>query len=488
MDLGEEKKISIQDYLNMYDSQLPEFSKMCVVTGMLGGRIEAQNCDAVWKAVKKWPNKIQKKLHERLKIIEKLDDPQFKTDPETHMFILNGNELQIVEELLGVSSVLGIDIDGPDEENAINKDAIEHVVEEFNSSANIERHQIDLYYIGVNELIKSNIQSLHNVGLVSTGGLGNPLISQNDARGLLLLLPSSKQFFKECQETKMSLTEILQADDLFNFIDDDDKKDDKLEGLKKVFDVDGNHYGDSNMIEYGDLLLERNDVLDDLVYAKKAVQFYYKQLPIWIKGTMGKPMLSFAYKLLKKYDRLGNEDNFKALQKYVAECTENILGTEEINSAMENISTFLQGCDSINPSTTDDFIKNVDAMIVFLEGNGIVEKSKSNESHDNFGFDDSLSRISVNKFSEINVDKWDVCFEALKFFFSNFFTDFDVWRNSASAEQRIKSSRFIDQFKTKQVKVNIKNDNTESKSISVFDLLKKEIPMLVPKLEDENIK
>ena len=176
------------------------------------------------------------------------------------------------------------------------------------------------------------------------------------------------------------------------------------------------------------------------------------------------------------------------LKECVAKCTKDILGTKKTKPAMENISAFLQRCDSIDPGMTDDFIEDVNAMIVFLEDNGIVEKSKSNESHDYVGFDNSGSRIPFNQFNQINVDKWDAFCEAIKFFFSNFFTDFDVWRNSASAEQRIKSSRFIDQFKTKQVKVNIKNDNTESKSISVFDLLKKEIPMLVPKLEDENIK
>ena len=61
MNVGEEEKISIQEYLDMYKTQLPEFGKVDVNQGFLHGKIKvrANNCDDVWKADEKWPTKIQ---------------------------------------------------------------------------------------------------------------------------------------------------------------------------------------------------------------------------------------------------------------------------------------------------------------------------------------------------------------------------------------------------------------------------------------------
>ena len=366
MDLGEEKKISIQDYLNMYDSQLPEFSKMCVVTGMLGGRIEAQNCDAVWKAVKKWPNKIQKKLHERLKIIEKLGgETPFK---ENHTDEEYKSKLSVFEELLALNHLLELGYLREDQKPTPKK--MNQIAESYEPE-NIKINSIDTEPKSLDLIVGVVIKNFHKIGLIGSSGSGNPLMSPDNAKNLLLLLPSSKELFKECQETKMSLEEILTADDLFDFLEGE-----KFKDLKEVVDSkDIKNFNELNnaekMDKFGDLLLKRGDVLNDFDKAKKALEVYYKHLPELIndltnvdnkdkinknkEGVQVKPMLSFAYKLLKKYDQKDKE-NFKVIQECVFEHTKNILETAKIEQTMRNISKFIEKCDNIQPNDIANMI------------------------------------------------------------------------------------------------------------------------------------
>ena len=145
-----------------------------------------------------------------------------------------------------------------------------------------------------------------------------------------------------------------------------------------------------------------------------------------------------------------------------------------------NVINFLSNANNDN----DDIVDAIRKVLDFFYRNGIIADVKN--SIYNSGFDPQ--DLDLEKFSDIGVDKWDIFCETVKFFFSNFFTSFDVWKKSASAEQRVKSSRFINQFKNNKVQVNLGNNAIDSKS--VFDLLK-ELPMLAPQpkdIENENTK
>ncbi|MBQ9491404.1 MAG: hypothetical protein IJU86_01315, partial [Firmicutes bacterium] len=288
-------------------------------------------------------------------------------------------------------------------------------------------------------------------------------ISEEQAEKIIMALPS---FDNLVEKRKMSLEQILNADDLFDFVGED-----KLKDLEKVFDIwISPTLNADKMDKLGDLLLQRKDVLNNFGNAKKTLEFYYKHLPNLINKQIGtntsnlyaKPVLSFAYKLLQHYDKnikngtiKDGNNSFVELQKCVAECTKDIWRNAGVN--MNNISEFVNMYETGNTPDFDslqDIDEDLNKMIHFFSKNKIIT--------------DDISNIHVDKLSNINVSGFAKFLEAVKFFFSHPILFF---QKNNKAEHRVKLKNIIDPAKNIRAKVNL-NSFSNQNQVGIFDLLK----------------
>ena len=318
-----------------------------------------------------------------------------------------------------------------------------------------------------NKFIELIINKLIEEDILPEGTqLGNE-INEETAEKIIMALPS---FDNLVEKRKMNLEQILKSDDLFDFVGED-----KLKDLEKVFDVwtyspEFKNLNADKMDELGDLLLKREDVLNDFDKAKKALEFYYKHLPNLINKQIGtntnnlyaKPVLSFAYKLLQHYDKnikngtVQNVDNSLAeLEKCVAECTKDICRNAGVN--MDNISKFVNMYETGNTQDFDslqDIDEDLNKMINFFSKNKIIT--------------DDISNIHIDQLSNINVSGAAKFWEAVKFFFRHPILFF---QENNKAEHRVKLKNIIDPAKNIRAKVNL-NSLSNQNQAGIFDLLK----------------
>ena len=341
------------------------------------------------------------------------------------------------------------------------------IEEQLKIYKNANGQSIDFIDLIINQSRQQIINKLIEEDILPEGTqLGNE-INEETAEKIIMALPS---FDNLVEKRKMNLEQILKSDDLFDFVGED-----KLKDLEKVFDVwtyspEFKNLNADKMDELGDLLLKREDVLNDFDKAKKALEFYYKHLPNLINKQIGtntnnlyaKPVLSFAYKLLQHYDKnikngtVQNVDNSLAeLEKCVAECTKDICRNAGVN--MDNISKFVNMYETGNTQDFDslqDIDEDLNKMINFFSKNKIIT--------------DDISNIHIDQLSNINVSGAAKFWEAVKFFFRHPILFF---QENNKAEHRVKLKNIIDPAKNIRAKVNL-NSLSNQNQAGIFDLLK----------------
>ncbi len=194
----------------------------------------------------------------------------------------------------------------------------------------------------------------------------------------------------------LTLEQVLEADDLFNFLDNDNPKE-----LEKILDVgyyiekteDTKVFNPDKMKELADCMLKRTDILNNLEKAKMVLMFYYQILPNLIDRKIKEyarktndlkcrylkkstPMFSFAYELLKKYkDR--SENDFNELKKYVGKITSDILKeTSDWSDAISvffDLKNFYDRKKSAQLSLNCNLNRRLNEMLNFLYKNRIIK-------------------------------------------------------------------------------------------------------------------
>lgn len=341
------------------------------------------------------------------------------------------------------------------------------------------------------EFIKLISQRLKEYGYITTDVIENQsALTDEEAKKIIMSIP---RYYLLCLNAKenLSLEQALEADDLFNFLIDNN-----LITLKNILDIscyiesieveDTKVFNPDKMKELADCMLKRTDILNNLENAKRALMFYYQILPNLIDKKVeayknrindpeyrylnkSTPVFSFAYELLKKYKGESKND-FNELKRYVCKITSDILKeTSDWSDAIRvffGLKNFYDRKESAQLSLNCSLNNRLNKMLYFLHHNRIIAKL-----------------ACVNKFSVLENEEfscsWSEWFcELWRCLRDDFLT---FWKNSYNITKAVILTKFLNKFDKISVKLDRTNNQTNNKSASItLSKLLKEVNEFIP--------
>ena len=341
------------------------------------------------------------------------------------------------------------------------------------------------------EFIKLISQRLKEYGYITTDVIENQsALTDEEAKKIIMSIP---RYYLLCLNAKenLSLEQALEADDLFNFLIDNN-----LITLKNILDIscyiesieveDTKVFNPDKMKELADCMLKRTDILNNLENAKKALKFYYQILPNLIDNKIedykkrtnvlncrylkkSTPSFSFAYELLKKYkDR--NENDFNELKKYIGDITSDILKeTSEWSDAIRvfgYLKNLYETKETSQLQLNCSLNNRLNKMLNFLYKNRIIKNLTA------------VTKFSVLENEEFSCS-WSEWFcelwQCLRYHF------FTFWKTSYNITKAVILTKFLNEFDKISVKLDRTNNQTNNKSASItLSELLKEVNEFIP--------
>ena len=416
---------------------------------------EKDDVDKKWGQIDTLPVKIQNVFSKKLNIMKeimtrhKLSSDYYKLKLDERSLVIDILQ-EFVDNFANGKVDIKVELDSSKSQNGYISEVCEGICKSLMFGK----------YLTKNEFTASRVDGYGNVSYHVDN-------AESKAKNLITNLPSFKL---RCEH--MSLNEILTADDLFDFLDEN-----KFEDLKKVFDANisptelknaRKEFTKEKMLEFGSVLLNRVDVQENFESAQKAIKFYYQKLPELIKSQLindktsgdeqyvieenSTPKLPFAWNLLKKYDeniksgkiKDKNGDNFNKLQQCVSECTKNIFSGSrygDISKHMRNISKFINMYETkdttdFNSLSNDELKNSIDQMMKFFNSEKII--------------DSNIVGLGLQGLSGADIGLFDQFLEALKFFVTH---PIAFWYKENKAEYRIKVERFANEAKGQSLSI-----------------------------------